>query len=932
MWSDGSSAGMTSQRDATVNPTSVSSLQKIAGAEADYCHSAMNGKDVCDAEILDVIRDAPGTSFKNGEESMSNHAFQEVLGRHLARAQQVLAEDLHKTLQMVTAHLTKAARQQVHMDGVRTENKRLSALLADHGFEPAAAVPSRSQSLQITPHSAERHRCQDPIPGMANIDESMSTVRQELTLANVRSNSLITNGNWRRPSDGQSGGRGSSLSVAKGALKSSARESKRTSISCMSNVTFCSEEPSQPEIEKPEKIDELYGSQGSDDLGSISSGSDSAMPKPPPSLKRKDSTVSRISQKSPDLRFEVLPVWEKDNISVAQQVHESKYRGRKSLRRVSTNLFEGTESEVLRLRELRGDSRISPMVVHPNSITRGFWDTASFCLIVYDVVMIPFQLFDPGDHLVLDAMAWFTRFFWTIDMIMSVNTGYATKDGNFDMRHSTILRRYVRTWFGLDLMLVSLDWLELLWSGSSSLGVARVGKAARVFRILRMLRVLRMRQAIKLITERIRSERLFILTDITKIVLVIIGFAHISACFWYGIGVQGDAGRRTWVSEGLLADESLAYRYMTSLHWSLSQFSGGMDEVRPYNTEERSYCLVVFIVSFMIAAVLTSSLTSAMTRLHMLATRQSQQLSKLRRFLADNGVSRVLAMRVQRNANHAMMEQERYQQEINVELLSVISAPIKMELHFEMYSPILSRHPFFNKYAEECPHVMRKVCHRSTAMSLVSFNDIIFNAGELPLHPKMFWVCNGNLSYFSMHEQAWDVNEGDWISEGVLWTAWMHRGSLRANGDCRLCELDARSFQDIVGQFDHAFFDPKDYAAKFVRGLNLHQGEVTDLHLELHDDGEGEASRENSYSPRRTSFTKVAEEVAETVKNMGDTIHEVSSTLVRRVSNSGEQRRWSWSTPLSKPTSMSEPNSPKANHSPVLPQADNTIEVPQGEA
>jgi len=475
------------------------------------------------------------------------------------------------------------------------------------------------------------------------------------------------------------------------------------------------------------------------------------------------------------------------------------------------------------------------------------------------------------------------------------------KSGNYEMRHAPIAKRYLRTWFALDILLVGVDWLELLWSGSSSLGFARIGKATRAFRILRMLRVLRMRQAVNLIIHRIRSERLMVMADIAKIMLVIIGFAHISACFWYGIGIS-KADYRTWVREGSFTEESLSYRYMTSLHWSLSQFSGGMDEVKPYNLQERTYCVFVFIVAFMMAAVLTSSLTSSMTRLHMLSTRQSQQLSVLRRFLSDNGVSRVLSARVQRNANHAMMEQQRYQQESNVELLRVISEPLKMELHFEMYSPVLSKHPFFNTYASECPHVMRKVCHRSTSMSLVSSNDIIFNAGELPLNPKMCWVCNGTLSYFSMTEQEFLVKEGDWISEGVLWTPWMHRGSLRANADCRLCELDARSFQDIVGQFDHGEFDPKDYAAHFVRKLNDHQGEVTDLHVKFLEEEVPGAP-----PPRRRSFDKA-------LSDAGDSIAGVAQTLVRRISGerAGTSGAFAASTRTSASSSPVSPKSPKS--------------------
>merc|ERR1712217_883733 len=70
--------------------------------------------------------------------------------------------------------------------------------------------------------------------------------------------------------------------------------------------------------------------------------------------------------------------------------------------------------------------------------------------------------------------------------------------------------------------------------------------------------------------------------------------------------------------------------------------------------------------------------------------------------------------------------------------------------------------------------------------------------------------------------------QGQWISEPVLWTHWMHRGALTATADCRLCLIDAFTFQSAVTSFDHDDFNPKVYAAGFVEGLNAAK-DVSDL-------------------------------------------------------------------------------------------------------
>ena len=148
-----------------------------------------------------------------------------------------------------------------------------------------------------------------------------------------------------------------------------------------------------------------------------------------------------------------------------------------------------------------------------------------------------------------------------------------------------------------------------------------------------------------------------------------------------------------------------------SLLWSLAQFAGDMDEVTPHNLGERVYAICVFALAFIMAAVVVSSPMSSMTQLHIIESRSAQQVSQLRRFLLKRRISQGLWLRVERNARHAIAVQVRARPERSVELLGMVSQPLLQELHFEIYSPLLSVHPFFKRYIEECPQVIRKVCH-----------------------------------------------------------------------------------------------------------------------------------------------------------------------------------------------------------------------------
>merc|ERR1711959_606813 len=107
--------------------------------------------------------------------------------------------------------------------------------------------------------------------------------------------------------------------------------------------------------------------------------------------------------------------------------------------------------------------------------------------------------------------------------------------------------------------------------------------------------------------------------------------------------------------------------------------------------------------AFVMASIFVSSITSSMTQLNIIGSHRSQQLSILRRYLHQNKISHKLAMRVQRNAQFAISEQQRTLPENQVRLFSLVSEPLRVEMHFEMYAPVFASHPFFFDYIEECP-------------------------------------------------------------------------------------------------------------------------------------------------------------------------------------------------------------------------------------
>lgn len=481
--------------------------------------------------------------------------------------------------------------------------------------------------------------------------------------------------------------------------------------------------------------------------------------------------------------------------------------------------------------EVEGSEVFRHCIVHPDSVLRNAWDITSILFVFYDLVMIPLQFFSLRETTTMKFFTWTTRLWWTFDMAMSAFTGFVTEDGSYDMKFQNIWKRYLRSWFCLDLFVVTNDWSELFLSDvASGMGLARFVKVSRIVRGMRMLRLLRlarMSNVLNRLIEQIDSQSLLIVMDVMKLLFMMLGWGHIVACVWYGIGDA--SGNQNWLDEYKFRDRSFGICYLMSLRWAVSQFSGGMDEVTPQNKWEHTSALIVFIISFWAGTVFLSILTSSMTQWYIIGSKSTQQLCMLRSYLSQNHISKSLSLRIRRNAQFSINQEQRCMLEPQVEILGKLSKKLLADLHYELYSPILCQHPFFSCYARECPEVLRKVCHNAVQKIIVHRGETVFNVGESPVDPKMFFVTQGVFGYMSVSDGKVLLREGMWVSEAPLWVPWVHRGLLVAVEDSELCTLDVNLFHEIVVQFEHIGFDPQVYAQRFVNDINLHVREVTDI-------------------------------------------------------------------------------------------------------
>lgn len=326
---------------------------------------------------------------------------------------------------------------------------------------------------------------------------------------------------------------------------------------------------------------------------------------------------------------------------------------------------------------------------------------------------------------------------------------------------------------------------------------------------------------------------MIIMVGIMKLMIFLVAVAHLIACSWYGIGTMDD--KNNWIIVNDLEDVKIEEKYMTSFHWSLTQFTGTM-EVFPANLVERTYTVLALLFGFLVSASVVSTITSSMTRLQIVSARQSTQVDTLNQYLVNNHISTKVALRVQRNAVYAISQEKRNTPESSIELLQLVSEPLRIELHYEIYSPILEWYPFFRHYDNANKNGMRRVCHGAVQRLSVSRGDVVFSAAEMSPVPVMYFVCSGKLHYQRQGCPPNPVFSGQRVCEVVLWTAWVHCGTLRVKHESNILVLDAHQFQAITLHWQTNECYPRRFASAFVKALNnIDKSTLTDLE----DIGEG---------------------------------------------------------------------------------------------
>lgn len=485
------------------------------------------------------------------------------------------------------------------------------------------------------------------------------------------------------------------------------------------------------------------------------------------------------------------------------------------------------------------------LLLAPNATSRSWWDLAGTLLLIWDIVLIPIDAFEPERTDFLASMEYITLCFWTCDIFMSCITGYVHR-GVTIMDPKMILRHYLKSFFLVDMVVVGPDWVFLIvrWStemetsGSDPAGAGsnRVVRIMRVVRLARLLRLVKLTRGLQMMRDRIESEVMFIVANIMKLILMLLIVNHFLGSCWYLVGnLCRNEGQVNWIQEHHFEGTSFGYRYFSALHWSLTQFTPASMSVQPQNIYERMFAICVLVFGLVLFSSFISSITASMTQLRNMSEDKSKQFWLLRRYLRQRGIDKQLTFRILRYVEYAIKEKTVQVSEAKVWSLGLLSHQLREELQYEVSFKCLMSHPFFERSREVSSMSTFQLAEQALSVEMLASRDTLFNPGTAATH--MFIVAYGQLKYLKMDELflADDsvhpkLAKDDWACEQALWTKWTHLGCLRAISEVRLVAIDVKKFEDVINKDPVAWDLARAYCEKFVAWLNdTPRGSLTDV-------------------------------------------------------------------------------------------------------
>lgn len=460
----------------------------------------------------------------------------------------------------------------------------------------------------------------------------------------------------------------------------------------------------------------------------------------------------------------------------------------------------------------------SRVMIHPHSNFKLIWSVIGALLVFFDVITIPLQVFDLGPEAkqIFDLTGYSSFSFWSFDLLLAFWTGQEVPNG-IEMRYKPAVLVYLRSYFLIDSIIILLDVVIFAAESDSggALQIMTLLRTLRLMRFARLLRLARLKKAMALLTRRFTSVHFWLGMRVVKSLSLILILNHYIALGFLALGrnstgMYGAESSETWLHRLEITDGPFILQYLTSLHWSLCQFSPSTNNARPVNAWERLYAVVLVLTSMGVFSTFVGAMNAAFTALSSVGANEAKNEALLRQFFTERQMSADLLSHVREYYRKYTATKSKVTEDA-VPILKEIPRTYRVLVHREMFLPSVDCLRWLPPQVRSLQYdFLLKLCHLAMLEKIANPFGCIFLPGEMSSGPLM--ISSGLMLYFRPSEsitadQGSEVNIKNWLCEVALWSEWEHRGTLLSHGTTQYVSLNGFTFAELALQVGGDLFN-----------------------------------------------------------------------------------------------------------------------------
>ena len=337
-----------------------------------------------------------------------------------------------------------------------------------------------------------------------------------------------------------------------------------------------------------------------------------------------------------------------------------------------------------------------PWIILPDNPYKKMWDLLIAFLILYSAIITPYEIAFSDSN----KFSWFEiliDIFLGIDIVLTFFSAYTDDEENLVKNHRKIIKKYLKSWFIVDIISVLPISYIFNQEGKYS-SLTKISKLPKLYRLVKLTKLLRitkmsskgnLNKVTKFFMEKLKInanvERLFFF------VLTFLLMNHLCACFWYFMAKIEDFSPDSWVVRLGYIDSSNLELYIISFYWTLTTVTTvGYGDITAGTTIERIYNLFIMSFGVLLYSFAIGSLSSIVSTLDQKSEEMNQKLQILSSIKKEfnleqniyDKVRKVIKYDLSRNQKDKMVFLQELPNKLRIELSQIMHDKVIQNFYF----------------------------------------------------------------------------------------------------------------------------------------------------------------------------------------------------------------------------------------------------------